>query len=175
MQEKKTIISSKFLNKLVLFIALSMMVSSAMISYFFVRQNEPQINFLRTEVQAKQALIRDVWNNIVKKESRADIAILLSVLTVRDGTNIQAIKRNYLIDFPELNEQSSTEDIIKEVKKETMRNGEYIDNLYLEQAAIQDKISRIEHSSKLFSDAAFFLQILSLILIILRRDLHISE
>lgn len=148
-----------------------MMVSSAMISYFFVRQNEPKIALLRNEAQSKQALIRDVWNNIVKKESRADMAILLSTLPMREGVDIQALKRNYLLDFPELTETSSVRDIIQSVKQETARNGEYIDNLYLEQAAIQNKISEIESKNKLYSDIAFFLQILSLVLIILRKDL----
>lgn len=147
-----------------------MMVSSAMISYFFVRQNEPRIASLRMEAQSKQALIRDVWNTIVKKESRADIATLLSTLPVKDGTDIQAIKRNYLIDFPELTETSSAVDIIKAAKKETMKSGEYIDNLYLEQVTVQNKISEIESKNKLYSDIAFFLQILSLVLIILKKD-----
>lgn len=170
MKGKRTIKTSKFLSKLILFLALSMMVSSAMISYFFVRQNEPRITSLRMEAQSKQALIKDVWNTIVKKESRADIAILLSTLSVKEGTNIQAIKRNYLVDFPELTETTSAEDIIKSVKKETTKSGEYIDNLYLEQVTLQNKIAEIEGSNKLYSDIAFFLQILSLVLIILRRD-----
>lgn len=164
-------ITSKFFSKFVLFIALSMMVSSAMISYFFVRQNEPWIASLRMEAQNKQALIRDVWNTIVKSESRADIAILLSVLPLKDGTDIQAIKKKYLVDFPELTETSNALDIIKAAKNETTQSGEYIDNLYLEQVTIQNKISEIESKNKLYSDIAFFLQILSLVLIILRKDL----
>lgn len=171
MKGKRIIKTSKFLSKLVLVLALSMMVSSAMISYFFVRQNEPRLASLRIEAQNKQALIRDVWNNIVTKESRADIAILLSVLPLKDGADIQAIKRNYLFDFPELTETSSALDIIKAAKKETTQSGEYIDNLYLEQVTVQNKISEIESKNKLYSDIAFFLQILSLVLIILRKDL----
>lgn len=155
---------------IVLFLALAMMVSSAIISYFFVRQNELLIASLRMEAQNKQALIKDVWNNIVKKESRADLAILLSVLPVKDELEIQTIKKNYLTDFSELTETSSALDIVKVIKKETQHNGEYIDNLYLEQVAIQNKFNAIEASNKLYSEIAFFLQILSLVLIILRKD-----
>ena len=60
--------------------------------------------------------------------------------------------------------------IVKVIKKETQHNGEYIDNLYLEQVAIQNKFNAIEASNKLYSEIAFFLQILSLVLIILRKD-----
>lgn len=45
------------------------------------------------QAQNKQILIKDVWNNIVKKETRADIAILLSVLPVKDEVEVQVIKK----------------------------------------------------------------------------------
>jgi hypothetical protein len=170
MKGKRAVKTSKLLSKLVLFFALSMMVSSATISYFFVRYNEPFIASLRLEAQSKQALIRDVWNNIIKKESRADIAILLSILPVKPRTDLQVVKRNYLLDFAELSEKSTAEEIIKAVKNESKQSGEYIDNLYLEQIKVQNKIAEIEAKNKLYSDIAFFLQILSLVLIILRKD-----
>ncbi|HDR0610967.1 TPA: hypothetical protein PWL52_002884, partial [Legionella pneumophila] len=108
--------------------------------------------------------------NIVKKETRADIAILLSVLPVKDEVEVQAIKKDYLRDFSELTGTSSTADIVKEVKKEIERYGEYIDNLYLDQVTIQNKATAIEGSNKLYSEIAFFLQIFSVVLIILRKD-----
>ncbi|HEN5706125.1 TPA: hypothetical protein U6357_003283, partial [Legionella pneumophila] len=115
MKEKKRSKTSKYLSNLVLILALSMMVSSAVISYFFIRQNELLISSLKMQAQNKQILIKDVWNNIVKKETRADIAILLSVLPVKDEVEVQAIKKDYLRDFSELTGTSSTADIVKEV------------------------------------------------------------
>ncbi|HAT8111892.1 TPA: hypothetical protein JA346_07560 [Legionella pneumophila] len=169
MKEKRSK-TSKYLSNLVLILALSMMVSSAVISYFFIRQNELLISSLKMQAQNKQILIKDVWNNIVKKETRADIAILLSVLPVKDEVEVQAIKKDYLRDFSELTGTSSTADIVKEVKKEIERYGEYIDNLYLDQVTIQNKATAIEGSNKLYSEIAFFLQIFSVVLIILRKD-----
>lgn len=170
MRDQNTVKLRKLLSKLVLLVALAMMISSAMISYFFVRQNEPRMSALKNDAQSKQALIRDVWSNITKKENRADMAIILSAVPAKDKADIQTIKKSYLIDFPELTADSSMTEIIIAVKKDAVRNGEYIDNLYLEQAAINKQLSEIEAKNKLYSDIAFFLQILSLVLIILRKD-----
>jgi hypothetical protein len=164
-------IKHKIVSRLILFFAITTMVGSGVLSYFFVRQNEPIILSLKNDAQNKQSLIKDVWNSTLKKESRADIAILLSALTTKENTDIKSIKKRYLTDFSNLSDSSSIQAIIEAVELESKKNGDYIDNLYLEQVSIQNKISEIEANNKAYSEIAFLLQMCSLVLIIIRKDM----
>lgn len=162
--------TNRFFSKIILICAIILMIISALVSYFLVRQNEPIITSLKTEVQNKQMLIRDIWSNTSKKESRADIAVILSVLHTMGGKDFDQIKKYYLEDFPNLTEKSTVLEVIKEASEETQKNREYINNLYLEQTDLQNKIDEMERKSKFYTDIAFFLQILSVLMIMLLKD-----
>lgn len=162
--------TNRFFSKIILICAIALMIASALVSYFLVRQNEPIITSLKTEVQSKQMLIRDIWSNTSKKESRADIAVILSVLHTMGGKDFDQIKKYYLEDFPSLTEKSTVLEVIKEASEETQRNREYINNLYLEQTSLQNKIDEMERKNKFYTDIAFFLQILSVLMIMLLKD-----
>lgn len=148
-----------------------MMVSSALISYFLTRQNDLQISVLNMEMQNKQTLIRDIWNNVGKRESKADIAILILMLANKDNKDIPELKEYYLSEFTELKNDATVLDILKAVDHEKKANIEYINDLYLEEVVIQNKISNLEQSNKLYSNVAFFLQILGLLLVIVKKDI----
>lgn len=157
------------IKTIIIFASIVLMLSSALTSYFLVRRNEPIIADLKADLQDKQTLIRDVWNNTANNETKANIAILLSTLADTSKPSITMLIDNYLANFKKLNHHNSPFEILEAVKSENQNNIEYIDNLYLEQTTIQNKINSIERSNKLYSDIAFFLQILSLTLIILEK------
>ena len=163
--------SKNFFGVFILFFAIAMMVSSALISYFLTRQNDLQISVLNMEMQNKQTLIRDIWNNVGKRESKADIAILILMLANKDNKDIPELKEYYLSEFTELKNDATVLDILKAVDHEKKANIEYINDLYLEEVVIQNKISNLEQSNKLYSNVAFFLQILGLLLVIVKKDI----
>lgn len=145
-------------NFLVL-IAIFMMVSSAAISYFLVRANEPRIDELRLEIQSKQISGRDLWNNINKRESKLDIAIIISLL---DKKNLH----KYVPEFESKNIDLS----LKDFGIFRQSNIDRINKLYMEEKALEAKILELKRESKIYSDIAFFLQIFGLIIIILKKD-----
>lgn len=149
-------------SKWVVFFAIAMMVSSALISYFFVRQNEPLILALKNEVSDKQNFIRDTWNELNQKDRMVDTAIIISL-----SKDAGEIKKQYLA---ELGSENIT-DILTAAKKEKATKIEAMDNLYLEQVTLQNKISDLEMLNKRYSDIAFFLQIFGLVLIILKKEI----
>lgn len=151
--------------------AIVMMVSSALISYFLVRRHEPIILELKNKMQDKQALIRDVWSTINRQENRADISILLSLLKAHNSEEVNEIKKLYLVGFSGLNSQSNAIEIATAVILEREQSIKRIDSLYLEELEIQEKISEMERKNKIYSDIAFFMQILSLVIIIARKDI----
>ncbi len=169
MVKSNSLTSTPNIKTIIIFASIVLMLSSALTSYFLVRSNEPIIAELKTDFQDKQTLIRDVWNNTSNNETKANIAILLSTLADTNKPNITKLIDNYLANFKQLNHNNSAFEILEAVKTENQNNIEYIDNLYLEQTSIQNKINSIERSNKLYSDIAFFLQILSLTLIILEK------
>ena len=157
------------IKTIIIFASIVLMLSSALTSYFLVRSNEPIIADLKADLQDKQTMIRDVWNSNANNETKANIAILLSTLADTTKPNITMLIDNYLANFKNLNHRNTPFEILEAVKSENQNNIEYIDNLYLEQTTIQNKINSIERSNNLYADIAFFLQILSLTLIILEK------
>lgn len=161
----------KFFSHFILFFAITMMVGSALISYFLTRQNDLQISSLNMEMENKQNLIRDVWNNIGKKESRADIAVLVLMFSDRENKDIAELREYYLSEFSVNKTNATVLDILKTVADEKKSGIEYINDLYFEETVIKNKISNIEQSNKLYSNIAFFLQIFSLLLVIVKKDM----
>jgi hypothetical protein len=170
MQRKKK--KNIFNNSLIL-LGITLMIGSALISRFMVINNEPIITALQNEVITKQTLIRDIWTNVGKKEVRADMAIVLTLLSDKLNSDITEVKKNYLSDFPNLTENSTMLEIISSVSKTKEKDGEYIDNLYLEQIILQRKVTDLEQKNKSYADIALFLQILGLGIIIIKKDIPI--
>ena len=161
------------LNNFVLFFAIAMIVCSAIISYFFVRQNEPIIASLKIEIQNKQSYIRDIWNNIGQTENKANIIILMSTLTKNKTEETTKLLDYYLSSFTGLKSTANPFEILDEVAKEKQTNIKNINNLYLEEESIQSNITNLERENKLYSDIAFFLQILGLVIIMAKRESYL--
>ncbi len=159
----------KFGN-IILFTAVLMMIASALISYFIVKQNEPKITLLKIEIQSKQALIRDIWTNIGQTDAKANSAVLISVLVDHKNEAVLKLLDYYLSGFPNLKENTNVFEILKALDQDKKNNIDIINNLYIEQENLQNKITELESLNKFYSDIAFFLQILSLVIIILKKD-----
>ncbi len=155
---------------LIVIFAIVMMLSSALVSYFLVMKNEPILASLKMEIENKQVLIRDIWNNINNQENKADTLVIISLLANNNNTAAQ-IKDFYLKEFPELNPNANILDMLTTVAEKKAADIETINNLYIEQTAAQHNVAKIEQANKSYSSIAFFLQGLGLLLIILKRDI----
>lgn len=159
----------KLLSHFILFFAITMMIGSALISYFLTRQNDLQIASLNMQMQDKQNLTRDIWSNIGKKESRADIAVLVLLFSNKENKDIAELKKHYLSEFSVDETNANVLDILKTVADEKNASIEFINDLYFEESIIKNKISNIEQSNKLYSNIAFFLQLFSLLLVVIKK------
>lgn len=163
--------SKSKLRKIILLFAIAMMITSALMSYFFVRKNESIIDLLKIEMQTKQMLIRDIWANIGQMENKANnVAILISILAKEETTETKKLLNYYLSAFPDIKNNANIFNILEIIDQDKKANIENINNLYLEQSNIQATIIALERSNKFYSDLAFFLQILSLVMIIFIKD-----
>jgi len=159
------------LSTLVTIFALLLIISSALLSYFLVSKNQQEISILQQGVVAKQNLIRDIWSNIGQIQNKIDTALIVSILADKDNTNAQQLKTNYLSIFHDLDENANFDQIISHVSQNKNKSLEYIDNVYIEQLQLLQDINEMESSNRLYSDLAFFLQTIGLVLLILRKDI----
>jgi len=155
------------LRKVSIILSLAMMIFSALLSYFVVKTNEPEIHALKLEIQKNKNLIRDIWGNLNRRENKIDMVILLSI--INNKKSLEAM-RYYLENFSELTVKSNIKKVIDYAKTESENDIEHINNLYLNQIQSQDELEKLEKENKNFSDIAFFLQFLGVLLIILIKD-----
>lgn len=147
-----------------------MILSSGVMNYYWVIPLDKQIAKDRQEISAKQALIKDVWENITYKESKADVAILILALAKEDKDNAQKISAYYL-SLLNLPQDLALIEVVKALENEKKNKVDYINRLYDEQVKLSSQILSLETAKKHYADIAFFLQILSLILIIIKKDM----
>jgi hypothetical protein len=173
MKIKKTVkkLLKLSLNNKAILIAIVMMVSSAAISYFYVLQNEPLIDSLKVDMQNKQSYIRDIWTNSAQVENKADIAILISLMTKNETKESKQLIDHFLSAIPNLKDKSDLFEILRAIELEKKISIENINNLYIQKEKIENKIFSLEKKNKLYSDIAFFLQMLSLVIIIIKDDI----
>ncbi len=163
--------SKKIYGYCMIVFAVFMMMSSALISYFYVKKNEQHLFSLKMEEENKQFFIRDIWNNISNQENRANTMVLISILSVKENKNAVEIKNLYMKEFPTLNNDSSLLDILDAVENEKKSDIEKINSLYLEQISIERQIENIERTNNLYANIAIFLQVLGLVLIMLKKEI----
>jgi len=155
------------LKKVLIIFSLTMMIFSALLSYFVVKTNEPKIHALKSEIQKNENLIRDIWGNLNRKENKIDMIILLSAINNKKSLEFM---KYYLKNFSELTVKSNIKKVIEYAKTESENDIEYINNLYLSQVKNKNTLENLEEKNKNFSDIAFFLQFLGVILILLIKD-----
>lgn len=157
-------------NNLILFSALIVVVSSSLISYFFVRNNELQIASLSAELQMSEPIIRDIWANVVEKENKVNVVVLLSTLSENQNNNKIKPLIDYYLSAMSLSKNSRDNlAILKVLEQEKKEAIESINTVYLERAKIKNEISHIEKENKLYANIAFILQLLSLIFLIVEK------
>ncbi len=159
------------LRKIILTIAIIMMASSALLNYFYVLSNDPKVSALKMSVQDKQSLVRDVWNNVVRRENKIDIIFLLKLLQNKNYNETAEVIYHYLNDYPEIPKNATIIEILSALDNSKKSDLNTIDNLYFEQVTMQNKISELETEQKKYANIAFFMQIFSLLLIVVRRDM----
>jgi cell division protein FtsL len=165
------LIVMRHLSIFVLCSAIIMMGSSAIITYYITKQNDTLITSLTMEIENKQTLIKDVWNNVSVNQNKANFAILISLFAKQNNTDLSEIKDYYLSQFMGLGKDPSIKEILQAIEQNSQTNSDYINNLYFEQTALQMKIATIKQSNRLYTLIAVFLQVLGLVFIIIRKDM----
>ncbi len=161
----------RHLSTLILFFAIIMMGSSAVITYYLTKQNDTLITSLTMEMEDKQTLIKDVWNNVSVNQNKANYAIMLMLFTKQSNTDISAIKDYYLSQFTGLGKDPSIQEILQAIEQASQSNSEYINNLYFEETALKRQVADVKQKNRLYTMIAVFLQILGFVFIIIRKDM----
>jgi hypothetical protein len=147
------------------------MVVSALLNYAYVLSSDHDVSRLKMDVQNNQALIRDVWNSVLRREAKVDVVVLLKLLQTVNKPETAEIINHYLKEYSEIPNKGNAVQILLASDKSKANDLDYIDSLYLEQVKNQVVIDRIESEKKIYVSIAFFMQIFSLLLIIVRRDM----
>lgn len=163
--------TKKSLTRFILYFAIFMMILSAWLNYFYVLRLNPEIAGYKMSVEDKRNLIRDIWNNVIRRESKIDVVILLKLLQSQNNEETNKVINHYLNEYSEIPKNVALSEMLLALDQSKKTDLDYVDSIYLEQVAIQNKVNELEEKQKTYVNLAFFMQILSLLLIILRRDI----
>lgn len=160
----------KIHERVVTSFAIIMIVSAAILSYFVVSRQRESITQMQFQMQKKETLLSNIWENIAKVQYKVDTAILLSILSDINKPEVRALRKDYLSQYPELKEDATVSDILGSFNQYKDAELEYIDSLYVETVYIKKDIANLQSSTDKYSNLAFFLQTFGLVLIIIRKD-----
>ena len=166
---KKNAALKIFIERFFLVVSLFAIISSAMITFFFIKENDIKIAELKMQIEEKQNIIKDSWNDLSLRESKAGIAIILSLLDDKVAGSDQVIMDYLLLNFPEIkNGKNFLKDILNAVKQD--QESDFINSNYEEQIELQRKASAIEKESRFYYNLALFFQTIALFMAVLNRD-----
>ncbi len=152
-------------------IAIGMIVTSGILQYFIIIPSDHKISEYRQAIADNQTLIKDLWGSFSINENKVNAALTISALTTKENSEAQKVRDYYLLAFPSLNKNAPISEIIQAMDKERNDTIEYINRLYAKQTDIQTEIATLDMSKKRLADVAFFLQMLSLMLVIIKKDI----
>jgi hypothetical protein len=158
-------------------------ILSAVLTHYFIGQNNDQIGNLDRGIQGKQVLIDSLWQGKTEVERKKEFFILFQSTSPTSSIPVDSYYRNYLrelVSLYRLNEfndrmnKSETSDLKLLVDLSNAAQKSIIasiNNTYLETIELEEKKMPLEKdNSRLFS-IAIFLQLTGLILV-LSRDLR---
>jgi hypothetical protein len=164
-------IQKSTLHIIITTVAIGMIVTSGILQYFIIIPSDHKISEYRQAIVDNQTLIRDLWNSFSINENKVNAALTISALTTKDNSEAQKVRDYYLLAFSSLSRNAQIQDIIKAMDKERNDTIDYINRIYAKQSDIQEEIAVLDMSKKRLADVAFFLQMISLMLVIIKKDI----
>lgn len=158
---------NKHRNLIIIWIALLLLVGSTAISNLQSKQNEAQVTILKTDIIKKEHMIREINTDISRKEYNANTVILTILLSGNQPDVVQSIKAHYLRTYPKLPADATTFDIARAIADDKESDLKKINDIYFLKDYQQEQIEEIKRANTRYVNLAFFLQIFSLVLIIL--------
>lgn len=149
-----------------------LMICSAVVSYSLVRKNDDEIANLQSEIKNKQETINNLWQSSLNHEAKIDNAILISLLSKNHKKDYSKIIKHYTES-----EDDSIDGLVKsldQVREDKENIIKLINNLYDEKIIAENEITKKSQKNKSYTIIAIFLQLLSVVLITLTRDLNVG-
>lgn len=149
-----------------------LMTISAIVSYGLIKKNYDKIANLHAKVKSKQEIIDNVWQSSISLEAKVDNAVLVTLLSRSHKKDYSKIVEHYTNS-----NENTIEDLVnmlQEVNDDRDRAIATINNLYNEKITAEVEIMDRSSQNKLYTTVAIFLQLISVIIAMLARDIHIS-
>lgn len=158
-------------------------IFSAVITHYFIGQNNDQINRLEQQINQYDTLIESQWRTKTEIDRQQEFLLLLLNQGETQASSdihgfiderLSRLRESYQLDTPPLqvDQFSRFNNIIHLSKLSAQKIIDSINNTYLEKIEIQEKQTPIEtHNARLYS-IAIFLQVSGLILV-LARDIRL--
>jgi hypothetical protein len=162
---------SKFHRRLLTIMAIAMMLCSSLISFFVVQQDDRHISDLKREAEKAEQDIRATWDTMLARERRADMAVIVSLLADNASPAAGELKAYYRARAGIEKQGAPLMDVLKASDGERDRSVDAINTVYEKHLDMQGEITRLEERNKLIANLAFFLQLVSLVLVILTREM----
>ncbi len=163
--------STPYHRRMLTVAAIVMMISSAMISFFLVQENDHHINDLKRNEEKTEQAIRTLWNNTDYAMRSADSAVIVSLLANDDSPESQAVKHYYFARAGAAPSGMALTDLLKAADEKQKRAVNAINDQYIAQLDMENEIMAREARNKRYADFAFLLQLISLVLVILKHEM----
>lgn len=156
-------------RRLLVAIALIAMVAAGLVSFFLVKEQEAEIRALTQSNMLIENKMQSHWQTINGDETRAHTSVLVWLLTRSDKEQHAELKTFFNIE--ETQSSQSLAQLLSEQVKSKQIKLDSINDLYIEKLAIQEQIIDLTQRNERYVLIAFCLQMISLVLIIITRDM----
>ncbi len=160
-----------FRRRLLTVAAIVLMISSALLSFFLVQENDRHLADLRRSEEKMDQAIRTLWERMSEADRTADTAVIVSLLAKDSTPETAELKRYYLERAGMTQPTASLMEVVKAADTARSRSVDGINDIYLSRIDVENEIMAREAANKRTADFAFLLQLMSLVLIILTREM----
>lgn len=153
--------------------AIVLMVVSGLMSHFIVLANDRHIVQLRHSKQQAEETIRNLWENASQAERNADAAVMVALLARTEGGEAMLLRQYYMSRAGEGMEQTA-QPLLDMLRRNDATHQQVVDRIndtYISVANTEGDIDTLEQHNETIAHFAFFLQLLSLMLILLTREI----
>ncbi len=146
------------------------MICSALISYILVSKNDDEIANLQADINKKTEAIDNIWQSSLDLEERINNAILISLLSKNNDQDYSKIIKYYT--KLENNSIDNLTKLLKNTQQDKENIIKIINDIYSEKVVAENEITKRTAENKFYTAITIFLQLLSVVLITITRDLE---
>lgn len=170
-----------------LFIAIGvvMIASSALLTHFFVKQNNEKVEKITQEAAAMEDRIEYMWQQTKAIERREDFGTVLMILSridnkpevmpeislyIKETLKIAGIENpDEVLPLTRGNKETWLGTLYKIVDEYKVRTIVKIDDIYIEKLELDEKKAEIIQMNSTLSNIALFFQIMGMVLVIIAK------